>query len=86
MNSGNSSIFIGYETENIIEELFISLLKEYQISLEEKMKRRDLVFDSVDALYYKLHKISPNKGSSYIDFPKWLKDRKATINSKNKKR
>ena len=34
-------------------------------------------------LYYKLHKISLNKGGSYIDSPKWLKNKKATINPKN---
>ena len=36
-------------------------------------------------MYYKLHKISLNRGGSYIDSPKWLKDKKATINPKNKK-
>ena len=30
------------------------------------MKRSDLVFDSVDALHYKLHKISLNRGCLYI--------------------
>ena len=39
-------------------------------------------FDSVDSLYYKLHKISLNRGGSYIDSPKWLKNKKATINLK----
>ena len=48
----NSFIFIGYETNNIIKELCKSLLDEYQDSLKIKMKKRDLVFDSVDALYY----------------------------------
>ena len=49
------------------------------------MKRSDLVFDSVDALYYKFHKISLNRCGSYIDFPEWIKKKKATINPKNKK-
>ena len=48
------------------------------------MKRSDLVFDSVDVLYYKLHKISLNRGGSYVDSPNWLKDKKATIIPKNK--
>ena len=34
-------------------------------------------------MYYKLHKISLNKGGSYTDSPKWLKNKKATINPKN---
>ena len=34
-------------------------------------------------MYYKLHKISLNRGGSYIDSPKWLKNKKTTINLKN---
>ena len=83
--SKNVSILIGYKIDNIIKELFKSLKDKYQESLKEKMKRSDLVFDSVDALYYKFYKISLNRGGSYIDSPKWLKDKKATINPKNKK-
>ena len=37
-------------------------------------------FDSFSLLYYKLHKISLNRGGSYIDSPEWLKK---TINPKN---
>ena len=43
----------------------------------------NLFFDSVDSLYYKLDKTSLNRGGSYIDSPKWLKNKKATINAKN---
>ena len=49
------------------------------------MKKSDLVFDSVDALYYKIHKISLNRGGSYIYSPEWVKNKKATTNPKNKK-
>ena len=35
-------------------------------------------------MYYSLHKISLNKGGSYIDSPEWLENKKATINLKNK--
>ena len=38
----------------------------------------------VDLLYYELHKISLIRGGSYIDSPKWLKNKGATINPKNK--
>ena len=47
------------------------------------MRRSEFVFDSVDLLYYNLRKISPNRGGSYIHSPKWLKNKKATINPKN---
>ena len=85
IHSENASVFVGYETDNITKELYKSLLEEYQIGLKRKMKRSDLAFDSVDALYYKFHKISLNRGGSYIDSPEWLKNKKATINPKNKK-
>ena len=48
------------------------------------MKGREFVFNSVDLLYYKLHKISLNRGGSYIDSPEWLKNKRTTINPKNK--
>ena len=47
------------------------------------MRGSEFVYDSVDALYYNLNKVSLSRGGSYIDFPKWLKSKKATINPKN---
>ena len=44
------------------------------------MKGSQFVFESVDLLYHSLHKISLNKGGSYIDFPSWIKHKGATIN------
>ena len=49
------------------------------------MKGSDFVFDYVYLLYYKCHKINPNRGGSYIDSPDWIKNIKATINPVNKK-
>ena len=46
------------------------------------MNDRKFVFDSVGLLHYKCHKISLNRSGSYIDSPKWLKNKKATINPK----
>ena len=42
--------------------------------LGEKMRESEFVFNSVDLLHYNLHKISLNRGGSYIDSPKWLKN------------
>ena len=49
------------------------------------MKGSDLVFDYVQLLYYKCHEINPNLGWSYIDYPDWIKNKKATTNPINKK-
>ena len=83
--SNNIEIMMGSETDDIIDELFESLLQKYQEGLEESMRRgSNFVFDSVDLLYYHLQKTSLKRiGSSYIDSPEWLKNKKATINPKN---
>ena len=49
------------------------------------MKGSEFVYDSADALYYNPNKISLSRGGLYIDSPKWLKNKKATINPQSKK-
>ena len=49
------------------------------------MKGSEFVFDYVQLLYYKCHKLNPNRGGSSTDSPDWIKIKKATINSINKK-
>ena len=34
-------------------------------------------------LYYDFNKISLNRGGSYTESPKWIKDKNSTINPKN---
>ena len=77
---------MGKEANNIIDELFESLLQRYQNNLEESMRGNEFVCDSIDLLYYHLHKVSLKRGRSYVDSPKWLKNKRATITLKNKKR
>ena len=79
--SDNIEIMMGSETDDIIDELFKSILKKYQEGLEESMREIEFIFDGVDLLYYNQHKISLNrKGSSYIDSPKRLKKKKKSNN------
>ena len=49
------------------------------------MRGSEFVYDSVDVLYYNLNKVSLNSGGSYIDPPKWLKNKKSTIKPKKKR-
>ena len=81
--SVNEEFMNGNDTDEIIKELFRSLLQRYQENLQEKMKGSDFAFDGVNYLYYDLNKISISKGGSYTDSPKWLKDKK--INNKSEK-
>ena len=45
------------------------------------MKGSEFVFDCVQLLHYKRHKINPNRGGSCIDSPNWIKNKKSTNKS-----
>ena len=81
--SDNIEIMFGDDNDDIIEQLFESLLQKYEENLQNKMKRSDFEFDGVNFLYYDFNKTSINRGGSYIDSPKCLKDKKSFINPKN---
>ena len=76
---------INDEADEALEELFESLLNRHQNNLEKLMKYSQFFFDYVHLLYYKRHKVNPNRGGSYIDSPGCIKNKKATINPINKK-
>ena len=76
--SNNVEIMIGSETDEIIEDLFESFSQKYQEGLEKSMRGSQFVYDSVHVLYYNLNKVSLSRGGSYIDSPKWLKNKKIT--------
>ena len=79
----NEEIMKGSDTDEIIELLFESFLKIYELNLQEKMKGSDFAFDGVNFFYYDFNKTSINRGGSHIDSPQWLKNKKSTINPKN---
>ena len=58
---------INDKADEVTKSLFQSLLCRYQIGLDSSMKGSELVFDCVQLLYYKFHKINPNSGASHID-------------------
>ena len=47
------------------------------------MRGSDFEFDGVNLLYYNFNKISLNRGGSYIEPAKWIKDKKSIINPEN---
>ena len=49
--SGNIEIMIGNKTNEIMKELFQSLITRYQADLETSMKGSDLAFDSIDGMH-----------------------------------
>ena len=68
----------------VLDKLFKSLFSRYQGNLETSMRGSDFIFDSVQLLYYKCHKINFRYGGSYIDSLDWIRNRKATKHPKNK--
>ena len=81
--SDNIEIMFGDDNDDMIEQLFESLLKKYEENLQNKMRGSEFEFDGINFLYYDFNKTSINRGGSYTDSPKWLKDKKSTINPKN---
>ena len=76
--SDNEEFMNGDDTNEIIKLLFESFLQRFEENLQEKMRGSDFEFDGINFFYYNLY-----RGGSYIDSPKWLKDKKSTINPKN---
>ena len=76
-------IMFGDDNDDIIEQRFESLLKKYEENLQNKIRGSEFEFDGANFLYYDFNKTSIKRGGSYIDSPKWLKDKKSTINPKN---
>ena len=81
--SDNVEIMNGTDTSDAINKLINSFMKRYQGRLETKMKGSSYIFERIDLLEYHLHKISLNRGSSYIESPKWLRNKGVTINPQN---
>ena len=82
--SDNTEIMISDEADEVIKNLFDSLKNRYQNNLQS-MRGSEFVFDYVQLLYYKCHKINVTRGESYINSPYWIKNKKTTINPINKK-
>ena len=71
MDSRSDNIkFASYNDANqVIDELFESLRSRYPGNLETSMRGSDYIFDSVQLMYYKCHKVNFNRGGSHIDSP-----------------
>ena len=64
--SDNEEIRLGNQTEDIVKTLINSFLNNYQ--KEEIILRNgnNFLFESVNLLYYHIHKTSLKRGNSYI--------------------
>ena len=79
-------IFMGSDTNDVIDRLFNTLLQRFQHAQETSNDRvSEFIPESVELLYYHFHRIDIRRAESYIMPPNWIADKKATINSKNEK-
>ena len=74
--SDNEEFMIGDNTNEMIKSLFESFLQRFEENLQEKMRGSDFGFDGINFFNYNFNKTSIYRGGSYIDSPKWLKDKK----------
>ena len=65
------------KSDEVIEEVFKSILSRYQIGLEKSMIGSDFIFDCVDLLHSKFHEINLELVGSYIDSPDRIKNKKS---------
>ena len=83
--SDNIEIFMGSNTDEVIDRLFNSMLQRFKEANETSFERgSEFFFENVDSLYYYFQKTDINRSGSYVDSPDLLKHKKATINLKNK--
>ena len=70
-------------TSDIINQLLASLHEKYQENLRLSHASSSFTYESVEESNIHFNKIDLRRGATYIETPKWLKNKKATINPKN---
>ena len=73
--SENNEIMSGTDMSDAVNNL-LTALKENYIKDLSRMEGSEYHFEKVPLLEYKLHKISFRRAGSYIDSPKWIKNKK----------
>ena len=81
--SDNEEFMSGDDTNEIIKSLFESFLQRFEENLQETLRGSDFEFDGINFFNYNFNKTSIYGGGSYINSPKWLQDKKSTVNPKN---
>ena len=70
-------------TTEITDKLLTSLHEKFDDHLLLSQESSSSVYERVEKCNIHFHKIDPCRGSSFIDTPEWLKNKKATINLQN---
>ena len=84
--SNNIEIFMGSDTDDVIDKLFDTILQRFQEAIGTWNERgSEFIHESVALLYYYFKKIDMKRAASYIATHEWWSVTGATINPKNKK-
>ena len=84
--SESVEIFVGSDTEDVIDTLFNTILQRFQQAQETSNdKGSEFIPESVELLYYYFQIINIRRAESYIMSPEWIVNKKATINPKNER-
>ena len=79
-------IFIGSDTNDVIDRLFNTLSQRFQSAQETSNKRgSEFIPDSVELLYYHFQRIDIRRAELQTKSPDWLAIKKTAINPKNEK-
>ena len=65
--SNNKKFSSCNDANEVVDEHFDSLRSRYQGNLEASIVVSDFIFDSVQLLYCRCHKVNFKRGNSYID-------------------
>ena len=60
----------------LLNHYFNHLYKDTKKVYKIKLKGSNFEFDGINVLYYGFNKTSIYRGGTYIDSPKWLKDKR----------
>ena len=84
LKNDSIKITVSHEVDGVVKNLFDYLKNRYPNNFRS-MKGSEIVFHYIYLMYYKCHKINPNRGGSYVNSPDWVKKKKSIINPINKK-
>ena len=80
-NSLMTEFFDASDINNLIERMLAYIKAQTE---NPKFPESGFTLDTIIYLYINFHKLALTRGSPYTELPKWIKSKKAVINSQNK--
>ena len=80
-NSLMTEFFDASDINDLIERMLAHIKGQTE---NPKFPESGFALDKIMHLYINLHRLALTRGGYYIDLPKWIKSKKAVINSQNK--